>query len=187
MSSAGISFETTITPVEYAWFATQVDRDFDTHHYGDGTRLYKPNGTYILIQGVSYDPETNTLIGRSSGHTFSINTEPNSDLFKSTVYKRWKHWDNIYGEHQGEDRCDYEPWMLDSIKALAIELEVYTPKEDEIVTMYHGKRFTSSLSIKDSIKEALSSKFSSSAENTEGIITKEVTGIPDQSKNQLDK
>ena len=118
MSSVGTSFETTITPVEYAWFATQVDRDFDTHHYGDGTRLYKPNGTYILIKGVEYDPETNTLIGQSSGQTFSINTEPNSDLFNSTIYKEWKHWDNIYGEYQGEDRCDYEPWMLDSIKAL---------------------------------------------------------------------
>lgn len=139
--SSKINNSSNVTLIEYNWFAAQIDRDFNTHHYGDGTRLYKPNGTYVLIKGVSYDPENNTLIGQSSDVTFSINTEPDSDLFKSILYDNWKHWDNIYGSYQGENRCDYEPWMINTIKALAIELGVYTPKEGEKVTMYYNKDY----------------------------------------------
>lgn len=142
MSSVGTAFETTITPVEHDWFAAQIDRDHKTHYYGNGIRLYKPDGNYTLIKGVEYDPETNTLIGESSGVKISINTEPNIDLFKIILYEDWNRWDSIYGLDQDVDRCDYEPWMLDSIKALAIELNVYTPKEGETITMYYGKSYT---------------------------------------------
>ena len=41
------------------WFATDVDRCFETGLYGNGTRLYYSSPSqglgYIIIKGISYD------------------------------------------------------------------------------------------------------------------------------------
>jgi hypothetical protein len=108
-------------PLKYS-FSTQVDRDFTNGRYGTGVRLYIPDG-YIIITGVSYDPEKNQLIVKSRNSRIILTDEPNIDLFRSTLQKDWKEWDTKYGVHD-EDRTDYEPWCHASLKALAKELGV---------------------------------------------------------------
>ena len=75
---------------------------------------------------------------------------------------------------------------LTVLKHLTIELEVYTPKEDEIVTMYYGKSFTrtSPIPIKRFIKEAFAHKqaaageveTAASAAMTKEMITEALSG-----------
>jgi hypothetical protein len=114
------------------WFATQVDRDFLTKMYGNGTRLYM-NGEYNIITGVSY--ENNVLIVKdSNGDNIELTTEPDNIKFTNTLYNDWKNWDSSYGKYEDEDRSDYEPFAYDSMKSLANELNL----TNENVEMYYN-------------------------------------------------
>lgn len=106
------------------WFATQVDRDFITGQFGDGERLYMSSiSDYKIIKGVSFEGNRLTVKDQS-GNLIVLDTEPDNELFKSSLLTQWKSWDNEYGAAQGDDQCDYKPWAYISLEALAIGLGV---------------------------------------------------------------
>lgn len=121
------------------WFATQVDRDFQTNNYGDGTRLYMDafDGEYKLVTGYLFDG-TILKVKDKYGDIIELKSEPENIKFENTLYKDWKEWDTKYGSFY-EDRTDYEPWAYDSLKSLAIELGVYESKDDSHVQMFYKK------------------------------------------------
>ena len=122
------------------WFAVQVDRDFETI-YGDGNpRLYIKNmRSYVIINRASYDKDKNILkVWDEKNKEFVLDTEPDQEWFKSSVYAHWKTFDEMFGKMLMDDRSDYEPWSYNSIKSLAIELKQHT--EDNIIRFY-GKKY----------------------------------------------
>ena len=125
------------------WFATQVNRDFETGHYGDGTRLYCKDfdEEYNIVTGYSFDG-TILKVKDHNGHIIELNNEPDNVYFQNTLYRQWKNWDDSYGESQGDDRTDYEPWAYNSIISLAVELGVYelSGDEDDEFRMFYGKQ-----------------------------------------------
>ncbi len=117
------------------WFATQVDRDFNTGRYGDGIRLYDINaGTYTIISGVSFKDGT-LIVKNSEGETFTLNTQPNIESFKESLFKEWKDWDTKYGKND-EDRTDYEPWCYNSLETLAMDLGLFAKSGDLFLKSY---------------------------------------------------
>lgn len=122
-----------------SWFATQVDRDFKTRMYGEGQpRLYTTPTSYILIYGVSYTDGILIVKDRSGNH-IELNTEPDKNMFETSLYNHWKEFDNTVGKYD-EDRTDYEPWAYKSIKALACELKLC---KDKNVKLYFNKKYVS--------------------------------------------
>tara|TARA_Y100000591_G_C21619044_1_gene586850 strand:+ start:61 stop:450 length:390 start_codon:yes stop_codon:yes gene_type:complete len=126
------------------WFATQVDRDFnsfydhDTMLYGNGVRLYyESNPNYVIINGVSFENGILTVKDKDD-NIYTLKEEPNNVDFEDTIYANWKKWDETYGKYD-DDRCDYEPWAYDSIKSLACELNLL--ESDEKVKMYYKKDY----------------------------------------------
>jgi hypothetical protein len=103
------------------WFATDVDRCFETGAYGNGVRFYSTDlDDYIIITGVKFE---NGILTVKSGHNiFTINSQPNISFFKYKVYSSWKAWDRKNGLLMGEDRRDYKPWMYSSLYSLASDL-----------------------------------------------------------------
>ena len=88
-----------ISNVEYCWFAVYINKEI---------RLYHPNGSYILIQGVEYNVDKNILIVESSGNNkHCIYTEPNLDLFEIII---------------GGNKSQYQ--VFSSIKELAAFISV---------------------------------------------------------------
>lgn len=122
------------------WFATQVDRDFHTNYYGNGTRLYMDafEWEYKLVTGYSFDG-TILKVKDNDGNIIELNCEPENIKFENTLYKEWKDWDNEHGSFYDEDRPDYEPWAYDSLKSLAIELGVYESNDGSHVQMFYKK------------------------------------------------
>ena len=120
------------------WFATDVDRCFHTGTYGIGIRLYTSNNLFVTVEGISYDEPANMLTVKAIDidQKFIINTEPDNELFKTTLLQEWKDWDKNHGANMGEDRCDYKPWALTSLKALAARLKVYHLNENDKFEMY---------------------------------------------------
>lgn len=122
------------------WFALEIDRDFYYNSYGEGKpRLYFNPERYVVIESATYDPSDNVLtVTDKKGDIHILNTEPDHQLFKDTIYKDWEIFDQrtFYKGSDMEDRSDYEPWMYNSLEALAYELKVY----DEFTGyMYFGK------------------------------------------------
>lgn len=121
------------------WFATQVDRDFITRRYGEAhPRLYVDGNGYILITGVSYNDDM-LIVKDAHGNLIELNSEPNNELFETTLYNDWKTFDDTIGKND-DDRTDYEPWAYNSIKALAYELKLCDEKGIEL---YHKKKYVS--------------------------------------------
>tara|TARA_Y100000590_G_scaffold465128_1_gene636532 strand:+ start:1327 stop:1740 length:414 start_codon:yes stop_codon:yes gene_type:complete len=126
-----------------SWMAIEIDRDFYTNSYGEGVpRLYlnvDPH-SYVLIKSSTYDKENQVLtVVDNNGNTHVLSNEPDGELFKNTIYLDWTNFDRDFFERWGydkENRSDYEPWMYNSIEALAYELKLY----DEFTgKMYFGK------------------------------------------------
>ena len=120
-----------------SWFATQVDRCFETGMYGNGYRLYTSHDSYVTIEGVSYDEENNILkVKDKTNKVYVLSNEPDNETFQCTLLKTWKKWDSTCGMFYGEDRCDYKPWAFTSLKALAITLKLHTTNEDDDFEIY---------------------------------------------------
>jgi len=126
-----------------SWMAIEIDRDFYTNSYGDGVpRLYfdvDPN-SYVLIKSGTYDKENNVLtVVDDKGETHVLSNEPDSNLFKNNIYLDWTTFNRDFYKQWGCDegnRSDYEPWMYNSLGALAYELKLF----DEFTgKMYYGK------------------------------------------------
>ena len=137
------------------WFAAQIDRNFDTGLYGDGSELFiqesiDSNNIIIkrgVIKSADYNVEKNTMVVHikypddSNLHEIKLENEPDNNLFESTLYSDWKLWDEKYGEYD-DDRSDYEPWAYDSIKSLAIEVAKHDVDITEKIKLYWNKSFT---------------------------------------------
>ncbi len=125
-----------MTVITKRWFATHVDRDFNTGLYGEGkARLYYNSDEYVVLSsGISYHDGTLT-VKDVNNNIYDLNTQPDNKYFEETIYKAWKLFDEISGQYD-EDRVDYEPWAYNSLDALAMELGLF---EDEDVQMYYGK------------------------------------------------
>ena len=130
-----------MTVITKRWFATYVDRDFQTGLYGESKpRLYYNSDKYVVISsGISYHDGTLTLMDVDNKIHY-LKNPPDNKYFEETIYKYWKTFDEISGQYD-EDRVDYEPWAYNSLDALAMELGLF---EDEDVQMYHNKCHTSS-------------------------------------------
>ena len=120
------------------WFATQVDRCFHTNRYGDGIRLYTSDNLFVTIEGISYDEASNMLTVKAIDfdNIFIVKNEPDNELFKTTLLEEWKSWDIEHGASMGEDRIDYKPYAYSSLKALATDLKLYQPRDDENIVRY---------------------------------------------------
>ena len=125
-----------MTVITKRWFATHVDRDFNTGLYGEGkARLYYNSDEYVVLSsGISYHDGTLTLMDVDNKIHY-LKTPPDNKYFEETIYKDWKLFDEISGQYD-EDRVDYEPWAYNSLDALAMELGLF---EDEDVQMYYSK------------------------------------------------
>ena len=125
-----------MTVITKRWFATHVDRDFNTGLYGEGkARLYYNSDEYVVLSsGISYHDGTLT-VKDANNKIYDLNTQPDNKYFEETIYKAWKLFDEISGQYD-EDRVDYEPWAYNSLDALAMELGLF---EDEDVQMYYSK------------------------------------------------
>ena len=131
---------TTASSTKDSWFALEIDRDFYFNTYGEGKpRLYFNPESYVVIQSAVYDSNDNVLtVTDAKGDSHILSSEPDHTMFKNTIYKDWVDFDNrTFGKGSDmEDRCDYEPWMFNSLQSLAYELNAY----DEFKgTMYFGK------------------------------------------------
>ena len=111
------------------WFTTQVDRCFERGIYGMGIRLYCASKSgYTHIKGISYCRDNNELTvetAQEKSKKMVLSSEPNIELFRSSIGNKWKEWDAKYGEKIEEDRCDYRPWAHDSLSSLAAELKLH--------------------------------------------------------------
>ena len=125
-----------MTVITKRWFATHVDRDFNTGLYGESkARLYYNSDEYVVLSsGISYHDGTLTVMDVDN-KTHYLKTQPDNKYFEETIYKDWKLFDEISGQYD-EDRVDYEPWAYNSLDALAMELGLF---EDEDVQMYYSK------------------------------------------------
>ena len=125
-----------MTVITKRWFATHVDRDFNTGLYGEGkARLYYNSDEYVVLSsGISYHDGTLTVMDVGNKVHY-LKTQPDNKYFEETIYKDWKLFDEISGQYD-EDRVDYEPWAYNSLDALAMELGLF---EDEDVQMYYSK------------------------------------------------
>ena len=125
-----------MTVITKRWFATHVDRDFNTGLYGEGkARLYYNSDEYVVLSsGISYHDGTLTVMDVDNKIHY-LKTQPDNKYFEETIYKDWKIFDEISGQYD-EDRVDYEPWAYNSLDALAMELGLF---EDEDVQMYYSK------------------------------------------------
>ena len=125
-----------MTVITKRWFATHVDRDFNTCLYGEGkARLYYNSDEYVVLSsGISYHDGTLT-VKDVNNKIYDLKTQPDNKYFEETIYKAWKLFDEISGQYD-EDRVDYEPWAYNSLDALAMELGLF---EDEDVQMYYSK------------------------------------------------
>ena len=125
-----------MTVITKRWFATYVDRDFQTGLYGESKpRLYYNSDEYVVLSsGISYHDGTLTVMDVNN-KIYDLNTQPDNKYFEETIYKHWKTFDEISGQYD-EDRVDYEPWAYNSLDALAMELGLF---EDEDVQMYYSK------------------------------------------------
>ena len=125
-----------MTVITKRWFATHVDRDFNTGLYGEGkARLYYNSDEYVVLSsGISYHDGTLTFKDVNN-KIYDLKTQPDNKYFEETIYKAWKLFDEISGQYD-EDRVDYEPWAYNSLDALAMELGLF---EDEDVQMYYSK------------------------------------------------
>lgn len=121
------------------YFVCQIDRDFKTGRYGEDTpRLYLNKTSYINITGVSYNDNLLIVKDEFDNH-LKLKTEPNNQIFEETLYKDWKKFDEEIGKFD-DDRTDYEPWALNSLESLAIELKLL---DKNGVKMYYNKSYLS--------------------------------------------
>ena len=120
------------------WFAVQIDRDFETKMYGNGIRLYCNDfdTNYKIIYGYSYDG-TILQVKDEKGTIIKLNNEPNNIKFTNTLHKKWKEWDENYGSLYDDERCDYEPWAIDSLNSLAVELGIIDFDQNEDKEIYY--------------------------------------------------
>ena len=104
------------------WFAIQVDRDFLTGLYGEGIQLYftKNIKKYYILKKATFEDNVLTVYTKC-GKAWSLLKEPDNETFENTIYQIWKRCDELYFKGD-ENRTDYEPWALNSIQALAIEM-----------------------------------------------------------------
>lgn len=123
-----------------SWFALEIDRDFYFNTYGEGKpRLYFNPERYVVIKSAAYDHTDNILtVTDSKGETHILSSEPDHELFKDSIFKDWQIFDErtFCKGSDMEDRCDYEPWMFNSLQSLAYELRVYDEFKGQ---MYFGK------------------------------------------------
>ena len=123
-----------------SWFALEIDRDFYFNSYGEGKpRLYFNPERYVVIESAVFDRSDKVLtVTDKKGDVHILSSQPDHTLFKNSIYADWEHFDQqTFGKGSDmEDRTDYEPWMYNSLEALAYELKAY----DEFTgKMYYGK------------------------------------------------
>ena len=107
------------------WYLAQIDRCMHSGFINSGYRLVRENLADASITGVSYI--NNVLeVKDSNSEIIKLTTEPNNNKFIDTLYKEWEKWDGITFEKNkdDEDRCDYKPYALKSLKAAAISLKL---------------------------------------------------------------
>ena len=96
------------------YWLVQVDRDWRTGRFGDGTRLYHrlAFGTrcYVLVRSQELHADGTVSVWASDGQCYLLRTEPNIALWAQADYAAWKSWDAEHGASMEEDRPDYEPW-----------------------------------------------------------------------------
>ena len=124
-----------------SWFALEIDRDFYFNTYGEGKpRLYFNPERYVVIKSAVYDRNDNILtVTDANGENHILSNEPDHQLFKDSIFKDWQIFDEqtFCKGSDMEDRCDYEPWMFNSLQSLAYELKVYDEFKGQ---MYFGKQ-----------------------------------------------
>ena len=100
------------------YWLVQVDRDWQTGRFGDGTRLYHrlAFGTrcYVLVHSQELHADGTVSVWASDGQCYLLRTEPNIALWAKADYAAWKSWDAEHGADMEEDRPDYEPWAYKS-------------------------------------------------------------------------
>jgi hypothetical protein len=104
-----------------SYFVTEYDRDFENGQYTNGEmRLYIDN-SYMYIKGGSYNDGVLTL--KDADNTdIVLETEPDIELFNTTLHKRWSEWNDSSGMCKDDDEPDYEPWALKDKKSIAKNL-----------------------------------------------------------------
>lgn len=127
---------TVTTEKSIDWFSTQVDRCFESGLYGCDIRIYITKDYYFEVKGIKFEDNVLTLQETKIGQIFKLSNEPNIDMFKEDLLKKWTLWDKTNGKMMGDDRCDYKPWVHTSLKALATELGLYKRKPDDDFEMY---------------------------------------------------
>ena len=124
------------------WFATHVDRDFETQLYGNGTRIYCRDfdEEYKIITGYSFDGNI-LKVKDKKGNIIELNNDPDNKYFDNTIKREWQIWDQNEGYCYEDNRADYEPWAYNSLLALAVELGVYELSQEEKIgfKMFYGK------------------------------------------------
>ncbi len=124
-----------------SYFVLQIDRDFTTNEYVTGLRLVidKVDDFIIYddIKGISFENDK-LIVSTKNNEMFELINEPHNDLFKKTIYKGWKDWDSKYGKYQDEARVDFEPWSLNSKKAIAKSLNLINEKD---ILLYFEKSY----------------------------------------------
>ena len=120
------------------WFAVQIDRDFENEIYGCGIRLYCDDfeTDYKIIDGYSYDNSTLKVKDRD-GNIITLNNEPDNIKFTNTLHKKWKKWDDKFGKSYNEYRFDYEPWAINSLNSLAIELGIIDYNKHDNIQLFY--------------------------------------------------
>ena len=119
------------------WAVVQVDRDFWTGSYAEGTGFYlytNTNNHYIIISGVSYDENTHILRVNdiATDEIIEITTEPYFCIFEERVLKPWRLWGKAkVNKYCNEDAPDYEPWYVKSKKSLAKILKILPLNDNE--------------------------------------------------------
>ena len=80
-----------------SWFALEIDRDFYFNTYGEGNpRLYFNPDRYVVIKSAVYDADDNILtVTDTNGENHILTNEPDHQLFKSTIYNDWLHFDKM--------------------------------------------------------------------------------------------
>ena len=104
--------------------------------YGQGIQLYftKNIKKYYILKKATFVDNVLTVYTKC-GKAWSLLKEPDNKTFENTIYQIWKQCDELYLKGD-ENKTDYEPWSLNSIQALAIEMKAFISND---IMMYYKK------------------------------------------------
>ena len=111
------------------WFAVDIDRCHISGRYGTGVRLYSDiidsNTCFLIIDKYQIEGDNfyvfskpDELCGNTDSIRIQLIGEPNTNIFKQSLWGHWKLWDTKYGQYQEDDRSDYEPIVYESKEKL---------------------------------------------------------------------